>query len=122
MPAGPAENLAELWQYIQSRYEARGIKLADRYGCMKLTMISTKTGPKLKGKAAEVKHLAHPLHDAWKAYSNPHLEIHQKIEMALRLGCHLDDILDEHSDEFVLPGEVIFQRSARYLRDMLERV
>lgn len=35
---------------------------------------------------------------------NSNLELHRKLELCLRLGNHLEDILNQHPDDYVLPG------------------
>ena len=46
------ENLAVLWRDIEQFYDE--LQSENRYGHMRQTMFSTKSQPKLKGKAGEV--------------------------------------------------------------------
>ena len=45
-----------------------------------------------------------PLHHVWKEHMNYNLELHRKLELCLRLGCYLEDILNLYPDDYVLPG------------------
>ena len=48
-----------------------------------------------------------PLHHVWKEHMNNNLELHRKLELCLRLGCYLEDILNLHPDDYVLPGVIM---------------
>ncbi len=102
MQGTPAENLTKLWIAIKRAYDALGTK--NRYSSMKLTMLSTKGGIKLRGTAAEVRAIGAALHVVWQQFGNLRLELHRKIELCLRLSVRMEDILDKHPEEFVLPG------------------
>ena len=66
-------------------------------------MFTTKSAPKLQGKAAEIKDFGPVLVRLWRKYSNPRLLIHQKIMVVLQGSAHCDTILDDHKTEFALP-------------------
>lgn len=100
----PEENLSVVWGQIQEYYHRHRVK--NIYGCLKMTMFTARATPKLKGKAAEIRDLGHALHWVWKLHFNNRLALHRRIELCLRLGAHLDDILSDHPDQFVLPDEV----------------
>ena len=87
---------------IKNTYDSLGIK--HRFGNLKMTMFSTKGGCKLKGTAAEVRAMGAVIHVIWKSHMNASLDLHNKIELCLRLSCHMEKILDDHPEEFVLPG------------------
>ena len=53
-------------------------------------------------------HTGKPLHHVWKLHMNANLELHRKLELCLRLSHHLEDILNVHPDEYVLPGRCIY--------------
>ncbi len=76
------ENLAVVWRDIQSCYDELGT--AERYGHMRQTMFHTKSQPKLKGKAGEVKDLGPVMVMVWEKHMNPNLLIHQKILVVLK--------------------------------------
>ena len=76
------ENLAVVWRDIQSCYEKLGTE--NRYGHMRQTMFHTKSQPKLKGKAGEIKDLGPVMVMIWEKHMNPNLLIHQKILVVLK--------------------------------------
>ena len=57
---------------------------SDRYGLMRQTMFTTKSQPKLKGKAAEIKCLGPVMVKVWQKHMNPNLKVHQKILVVLQ--------------------------------------
>ena len=75
------ENPQEVWDDIQEGYEHIGSE--SRYGHMRRTMFHTKSQPKLKGKAAEVKDLGPVMVRVWRKHMNANLLIHQKILVVL---------------------------------------
>ena len=77
MPDAVEINLGRLWADIEEVYQELGTE--NRYGQMKMTMFTTKSAPKLKGKAADIKDLGPVLAKIWKKYYNAGLEIHRKI-------------------------------------------
>ena len=81
----PEANLQEVWSSIIAEYEAKDTE--NRYGHMRQSMFTTKSQPKLKGKAAEVKDLGPVMVDVWKKFYNPSIVIHQKILTVLEGIC-----------------------------------
>ena len=75
------ENLQEVWDDIQEAYDDIGTE--NRYGHMRRTMFITKSQPKLKGKAAEVRDMGLVMVRVWKKHMNANLLIHQKILVVL---------------------------------------
>ena len=82
LPGGVEDNLSAVWRDIESFYDE--LSSENRYGHMRQTMFHTKSQPKLKGKAAEVKDLCPVLVLVWQKYMNPLLPIHQKILVVLK--------------------------------------
>jgi hypothetical protein len=76
------ENVAHVWGDIVQIYEEEDVE--NRYGHMRQTMFHTKSQPKLKGKAAEVKDLGPVMVKVWEKHMNPNLLIHQKILVVLK--------------------------------------
>lgn len=101
LPGEPETNLSVVWAGIQLFYSQNHV--GNPFGNLKLTMFTARSTPKLKGKAAEVRDLGHALHHVFKLHMNTALQLHRRIELCMRLGAHLDDILAEHPDCFVLP-------------------
>ena len=44
------------------------------------------------------------LHAIWIIYWSPDKELHKLVELCLRAGNEAEDILKQHTKEFVLPG------------------
>lgn len=103
----PESRLAYLWQQIFEEYERQGTPNDHRYGSIKMTMFTTKSTPKLKGKAAEVKGLGPVLHAIWLSHMNTKLELHRQIEIMLRGSCHLDSLLDVEKESYALGEDVL---------------
>ena len=81
LPGVVEENLQEVWDDIQEAYEHFGSE--NRYGHMRRTMFTTKSQPKLKGKAAEVRDMGPVMVRVWRKHMNANLLIHQKILVVL---------------------------------------
>lgn len=92
--------LAVIWSDILNIYAADNVSC--RYGNLKLTMFSTGSTPKLKGKAAEIKCMGPVLSKVWDAYMDTNLPMHDKISILLKMSAHLDTIVDRNASEFAL--------------------
>jgi hypothetical protein len=104
MPDTPEQNLVVVWQDIEHQYQLHDTE--NRYGSMRMTMFTTKSQPKMKGKAAEIKDLGQVLVPIWKKYFNPKKEMDKKILTVLEGSAHLDAILTDHPSEWVLPPHI----------------
>ena len=62
--------------------------------------------PKLKGRAAEIKHFIPALSYAWGKIMTSGNNLHEMISIALRANHEMDKILDDHPTHFVLPTDV----------------
>ena len=82
LPGSVEENLAVVWRDIEKFYDELGSE--NRCGLMRQTMFHTKSQPKLKGKAGEVKDLGPVMVKVWEKHMNPNLQIHQKILVVLK--------------------------------------
>jgi hypothetical protein len=82
LPGSVEANLSAVWRDIEKFYNELGSE--NRCWHMRQTMFHTKTQPKLKGKAGEVKDLCPVMVLLWKKYMNPKLQIHQKILVVLQ--------------------------------------
>ena len=61
--------------------------------------------PKLKGKAAEIKHFVAALAFAWECFMDADDVQHQMISLALQMSCDIDTILDRTHGQYVLKGD-----------------
>jgi hypothetical protein len=103
MPLSPKENLAECWAFIKAYYVAHRTK--HRYAAIeKVSMfVRKKGGPKLRGKAGEVKGLGPAMLALWESKMNAMLETHKQIRLMLLLNVKMESLLELHHDEFKLP-------------------
>ena len=69
------ENLKTVWLDILDWCKRLGVD--NKFAQLKPTMFSTKSSPKLKGKAGEVKDLVPVLHKVWLSHYSPGLENHR---------------------------------------------
>ena len=106
MPDTPEKNLGKLWSIIRSQYEVLNIE--SRYSSMKMSMFKGAKGTKLKGTAAEIRHIGRPLLKAWTLYMTKGERIDDLVELALRQGSNMETILDASADKFAVPGSVCF--------------
>jgi hypothetical protein len=60
--------------------------------------------PKLKGKAAEIRHLLGPLHHVFSKHMNGGNKVHRHIALALKLSYQMEQILDQNADVYSLPA------------------
>ncbi|CAE7939702.1 unnamed protein product, partial [Symbiodinium necroappetens] len=87
LPSAPIDNLQSVWADIKSLYRELGTPVRYKY-ITKLTMFipAKNPYPKLRGKGAEIKYLSDVMLKLWRKYMNPHLRVHQQIELMLRLN------------------------------------
>lgn len=114
MTGTPEENLDWCWAFTKRYYKEHGTTTRYRY-LNRLSMFVRKKGyPKLRGKAAEIRHFGPVLLALWAACADPASELHQRIQLMLKLNVRLESILTEHPDEFALPGTAAseFQEAA----------
>lgn len=104
LPSTPERNLATVWKEILHQYKTLEVK--NTYSSMKLTMFGARGGCKLKGTAAELRDFGKALLPVWRHHANNKLELHRKVELVLKLGNHMEWILDEHPTDFALPGDL----------------
>ena len=82
LPGDVNQNLAAVWRDIEILYHE--LCTENRYGHMRQTMFHTKSQPKLRGKAAEVRDLGPVMVKVWEKHMNQNLHIHQQILMVLK--------------------------------------
>ena len=104
LPGAVEENLEQLWEDIEEIYEYMGTQC--RYGHMRQTMFTTKSAPKLQGRAAEIKDMGPVMVKLWEKYGNMKLAMHRQILIILKGSAHCDEILADHPSDYALPDEV----------------
>ena len=65
-----------------------------------------KTFPRLKGKAAEIKHLVPALLWAWRKVMVAGDDVHMQVEVLLQCSAFMDECMDLHKDADVMPADV----------------
>ena len=102
MGGEPATNLETVWNRVKEHYTQN--RVTARFRILKLSMFRSGPGgyPRLKGKAAEIKHLAPALLSVWRSGMDVDDDDHQRVRIALETGVRLDTILDEHTGEWRL--------------------
>ena len=109
MPNDPQANLNRIWSDIVSYYRMHNTKVRYRY-LNKLTMYLRKSGtPKLRGKAGEIRHLAHPMLHIWNKHMGAESDVNLQIRALLKQSCALEDLLSEYRDELFFPPPVAAQ-------------
>ena len=104
----PAEaNMSDVLANIRAIY--RRDKTSCRYNAITLKMFVDPEKPHdsrvvLKGKAAEVKHLAQPLLEIWSRWMNKASVQDKQIEVLLARSVKVEEILESRRDDFVLQG------------------
>lgn len=103
LPKSPKQNLEDCWSFIKGYYQTHNTK--HRYASIeKLSMfVRKKGGPKLRGKAGEVKGLGPAMLALWESNMNADLEVHKQIRLMLLLNTKMESLLELHSHEFKLP-------------------
>lgn len=97
------ENLRVCWDFLKRYYKQHGIPSPYRY-LNKISMfVRQGRFPKLRGKAAEVRHLAIPLAALWKHYMNDNILLHRQIHLLLRLNIQFEKLIDDFRDSYALP-------------------
>ena len=114
IPGSAEDNLNTVWEKIQEFYAMNPGVHAGRYGHLQLSMICNETEPmkrfpKLKGKAAEVKHLVPALLHAWAFFMDDSSDRHNMILLGLQMSSRIDEILEASKGEFALKGDTLVQ-------------
>jgi hypothetical protein len=123
--AGQAEeNLKEVWSIVNEFYKAHHVP--TRFQIIKLSMFTNakspgKFAPKLKGKAAELRHLGEPLLQVWRMNMDKNNTRHVQVCLLLEHNIRMEHILDEHPTEAALPPAAAssFRKSTFYLLALL---
>ena len=116
-PGTAEENTQALWEQLQGWY--REHRCHNRFQNLRLSMFEKEAHyPRLKGKAAEIRSLVPALRDIAGELLGAS-RTHRAIKLALGASATMEEILDAHAAEPVLPRDdvVRFQQAAfRYLQ------
>ncbi len=105
MPENPEANLAKVWAVLKRSYSEH--RTSSRFGDLRISMYAGQRAhfPCLKGKAAEVRHLAKPLLAACQAFLPNIPAVNSQIKLLLEMAVTMEGILDEHSGDYSLGSE-----------------
>ena len=106
MGGDPAANMATVYTKLKDYYSTH--KGLVRYSMLKLSMIKNKkdAGPKLRGKAAQIKCLVTPLLKIWCELSDQTDDVHKRVLAVLKLNLKIEDTLYMCRDMYTLPEDV----------------
>lgn len=100
----PLQNLLYLETLVQEFYKQNPTECKFKH-MSKLSMFVRKTGgPKLRGKAIEVRSFCNVLVHLWTKFHNPNLQIHRQVLVLLKLSGQVDAVLEEYKGEYALPA------------------
>ena len=105
MTGPPAENLEVLVCMIKERYQELGIK--ERYNDIRTSMYDRGDAqfPRLKGQAAEIKHVVSVLEAVFKELMDRSCRQHKQVELLLGFCHNIESILDKYADCYRLPAD-----------------
>ncbi len=111
MGGSAQDNLDLLRSEIQEHYRLHGVSC--KFQNMKLSMFENPGGfPRLKGRGAEIRHLAAPLHFVFCKHMDEANKQHRQIKLALAFSVELEEMLDSFADAYTFPQDV----ADRFLR------
>ena len=70
-------NMSILWDFVQMAYDH--YESENRYSQLRMTLFHSKSQPKMRGKAAEIKDFGPVMLACCREFLNPRLPVHQKI-------------------------------------------
>ena len=103
MPDTPEINLASCWRFIKEWYRVHQTQMRYR-SLTRLTMfLRKKAGPKLRGKAGEIRHFGEPLLALCKKRANKDDILHKKITLLLKFNVAMEAHITQHKDDTAFP-------------------
>eukprot|EP00959_Pyramimonas_sp_CCMP1952_P474014 9502732-Pyramimonas_sp.AAC.1 len=103
LPSEPAVALQTVFNQCQAWWEdpSHGVSKSGCFSRLKLSMFTNPKAPrndfpKLKGKAAEIKHLLPALAWVWRYWMDEDDASHRHIELGLRMSARIDAILSDN--------------------------
>ncbi|CAE7257207.1 unnamed protein product [Symbiodinium sp. CCMP2592] len=105
LPGTPAQNMEVIWREIQHIYKRDDIPSRFRYLNTVRMFLRKNNMVKLRGKAAEIRHLHGPLLEIWQRHMVQAVAIHRKIRVMLKLNTTLEGILTNSKGDFALCAE-----------------
>ena len=95
--------MSRVWSRIQ--HHSRELKIRDRYRNMHISMFCIRSRPnfkfpKLKGRAAEIKCLVHPLLLTWCEFMDSTSVVHKQIRLLLQCSARMEDLVYDRKKEY----------------------
>ena len=95
---------------LHEYYGANPVHATTRYTRLYMSMFSSLSSsrtsfPKLKGKAAQIKHLTPALAYAWSKVRDVGNPKHDAVSLALDMSVQMDRVLDDHPGAVVVPND-----------------
>ena len=99
------DNLERVWMAIKQRYKDYGVSI--RFNDLRLSMYtSSETNfPSLKGKAAEIRHLAKPLASTFESMMDPGDAQHKQVRALLQSAVQLEELLGQYKLSYRFPDQ-----------------
>ena len=103
------ENLKHLETLVMDFYARNPTSCKFKHMSKLSTFIRKKGGPKLRGKAIEIRSFGPVILSLWEQFCNQELLMHRNILVLLKLNQQVDAMLEEHKAELAFPPEVARQ-------------
>lgn len=114
MARSPEANCVQLWSDLKAEYHS--LKTKHQLSDLKVSKFYKGPGafPILKGRAAELRHLPHPLLKVFMKYMGDN-DIDRRIVLILQMACQMEDIITDHMHLYVWPSNIvdIYQKAVR---------
>jgi hypothetical protein len=94
LPGDPATNMAIIWKDLAKYFRENHVENA--YRLITVNMFNNKDFPRLKGRAAELRHLGKAMAHVFDKYCVPGRLLHTRVKATLKLNNKLEQVLDEH--------------------------
>ena len=95
LPNNAATNLKYMFDQCLAYWDREGV--SNHYRNLKLSMFAKENDfPRLKGRGAEIKAMAHPLVEIWERWMDDTLDEHAFVHEGLKMSARMEDILSAH--------------------------
>jgi hypothetical protein len=95
LPGDPADNMCLVMGHLKTYFKSK--KVPNAYKLITVNMYSNKDAPKLKGRAAELRHLGGALLHVFTMLMDNENTLHKNIRLTLKLNVKLEQLLDDCS-------------------------
>ena len=94
MGGEPFDNMREIWTELREYFKEH--KVPNCYRLITINMFNNQDFPRLKGRAAELRHLGEALLHVFDMYMNTGDELHKYVKTTLKMNIKLEEMLDDH--------------------------